>query len=292
MMHRLMNGLDMARASWRVLMLDKELLVFPLISGIACLLVMASFALPMWQSGMLEQISAQAQSDPEAAEGVFSDPLLWVVMFAYYFVTYYVIVFFNTALISCAMIRFRGENPTLGDGFRAAMERVPQIAGWALLAATVGVVLKMIESRSRSGGGRLAAGFFGLAWSAATFFVVPVIVREKVGPFAALKRSVGVLKKTWGEALILNFGLEMITGFAVLLSLLVPVGLGIMSQNESAFYLGLGVGLLLAILVVLVSQALKAIIIGALYEFAEDRVVAPGFEQEALASAFTHRSSY
>jgi hypothetical protein len=286
-----MNGLDMARASWRVLMLDKELLVFPLLSGIACVLVMAGFAYPMWASGMLEQLANESQANSEAAESVFSDPALWVVTFAYYFATYYVIVFFNTALISCAMVRFQGGDPTLGDGFRAAMERVPQITGWALVASTVGMLLKGLESRSR-GGGRMAAGFLGLAWSAATFFVVPIIVREKVGPFEALKRSIGILKKTWGEALIVNFGLDLITGIALVAVFMLPMGLGVLSQDDATFYVGMGVALLLAVIVVLISQALKAITIGALYEFAEDRVVAPGFEQEALSTAFSPRQSY
>jgi len=245
----------------------------------------------MWQTGLFDELAEQSQANSDAAKSMFSDPLMWVVTFAYYFATYYVIVFFNTALISCAMIRFHGGNPTLADGFREAMERVPQITGWALVAATAGMLLRGLESRSR-GGGRMAAGFLGLAWSAATFFVVPIIVREKVGPFEALRRSVGVLKKTWGEALIVNFGLELITGLALVLAFLVPMGLGIMSQNDTLFFICLGVALLLAIVVVLVSQALKAITIGALYEFAEHRVVAPGFEQEALASAFTPRRRF
>jgi hypothetical protein len=33
--------------SWEVLKQDKELLIFPLISGICCALVIASFAIPM-----------------------------------------------------------------------------------------------------------------------------------------------------------------------------------------------------------------------------------------------------
>ncbi len=288
MIDRMMNGMDMARSSWRVLMLDKELLVFPLISGVACLMVMAGFAYPIWSSGMFEQVAAQSQNDPEAVKGLMSDPLLWVVTFAYYYVTYYVIIFFNTALISCAMIRFRGENPTLGDGFRAAMERVPQIAGWALVAATVGVLLKILESRSR-GGGRVATGILGMAWSAITYFVVPVIVREKTGPIKALNRSIAVLKKTWGEALITNFGLELVTGLVLLVVCGVPIGLGIASQGTAGLLVGLAVALPLGVIVVLASQAMKGIIIAALYEFAVDRVVPEGFEQEALSMAFSPR---
>ena len=50
MFERVANGWELAKASWGVLKLDKELLLFPLMSGIAWLIVLASFALPLWNS--------------------------------------------------------------------------------------------------------------------------------------------------------------------------------------------------------------------------------------------------
>jgi len=126
----------LARQSWRVLMLDKELLVFPLVSGIACLLVLATFVGGAFATGI-----AQRETAPN--EGA-----AWALAFAYYFANYFVIVFFNAALVACAMIRFEGGNPAVGDGLRAASARLPQILAWALLAATVGIVLRMIQERA------------------------------------------------------------------------------------------------------------------------------------------------
>src|SRR5690606_33503734 len=105
-------------------------------------------------------------------------------LFAYYFVNYFVIIFFNSALISCAIIRFKGGNPTLSDGFSAASSRLPQIAGWAAVAATVGVVLRIIESRSEKVG-EIVAGLLGMALSAVTSFVAPLIVVVRTGPVSA-----------------------------------------------------------------------------------------------------------
>jgi TatD family hydrolase len=59
---------------------------------------------------------------------------------------------------------------------------------WALLAATVGIILKMIEGRS-SIIGKLVAGLIGLAWTLASFLVVPILAFEELGPFEALSRS-------------------------------------------------------------------------------------------------------
>ena len=143
MFERLERGWDMAIESCHVLRKDKELMLFPILSGLSSLLVLASFAWPLWASGCAQRVSEQ----PEA----WREPVAWVILFAYYFVNYFVIVFFNSALVACALIRLRGGDPTVADGFRAAFSRVPQIAAWALVSATVGLVLKAAESRSKRG---------------------------------------------------------------------------------------------------------------------------------------------
>ena len=45
------NSLTLFKASWNVLQKDKELLVFPLLSSVSMVLVVASFALPVWLTG-------------------------------------------------------------------------------------------------------------------------------------------------------------------------------------------------------------------------------------------------
>ena len=77
MFDRMARGWELAKGSWTVLKLDKELLVFPLISGIACLLVLASFALPLWNTGYLETVLEEQAAD---------DPVGWVILFAFYVV--------------------------------------------------------------------------------------------------------------------------------------------------------------------------------------------------------------
>jgi hypothetical protein len=48
---KIANGQEQARASGRVLRLNKELLVCPFLSGISCLLALGSFGLPLFLSG-------------------------------------------------------------------------------------------------------------------------------------------------------------------------------------------------------------------------------------------------
>jgi len=195
MFQRLSTGWHLARQSFHVLRLDKELLLFPLLSGISCMLVLASFAVPLWYTDGLELLNE---------DSVTENPVAIAVLFAFYTVNYFVIVFFNSALVACAMIRFKGGDPTVSDGLRAASRRLPQIAGWALVSATVGLILRLIESRSEKIG-RIVAGVLGMAWTITTYFVVPVLVVEKAGPVEACKRSVSLMKRTWGESLSASF---------------------------------------------------------------------------------------
>ncbi len=275
----LSNGWELAKESYRVLMLDKELLVFPLLSGIACLLVLGSFGLPLVSSGYIQTLMED--------ETAYENPLVYIIVFAFYFVNYFVITFFNAALVACAIIRFNGGDPTLKDGFRASMSRLPQIFGWALVSATVGLILKLIESRSEKAG-RFVADLLGMAWSAASYFVIPVLVVEEVSPLTALKRSFAILRETWGEALVANFGIGLIIGLAGLLAV-VPAGLGIASGSVAMMAVGIGVAALWLILLALVSTALKAIVIGALYQYAASDSPPEQFDPGLLRSAFVSR---
>ena len=139
-MGKFSNTFSLMRASWEVLKKDKEILIFPLISGICCLLVVASFAIPLYASGNWRPPGDEATANQQVA--------YYAVLFLFYFCNYFVIVFFNSAIIACAVIRMGGGNPTVGDGFRAAFSRVGLIAGWALVCATVGLILRIIEDRS------------------------------------------------------------------------------------------------------------------------------------------------
>lgn len=287
MFDRMATGWQLAKQSWRVLMLDKELLVFPLLSGIACLLVMASFAVPMWTTGFIDQVMAERAAEQG---GQVNQIIGVVVLFAYYFVNYFVVVFFNSALIACAIIRFKGGNPNLRDGFSAATSLLPQIAGWALVAATVGVILRVIESRSEKVG-QIVAGLLGMGWSLVTFFVVPVIVVERVGPINAAKRSLNILTKTWGESLTANFGISFLVFGATLLGI-IPIILGVVALGMQLMALGfaaIGIGIGILLVVSLISSALHTIVLGALYLYAAERKVPEQFDEGTFRLAFAHK---
>ncbi len=264
-MGRIGTGWQLTKTSLHVLSKDKELLLFPLLSGLAILGILAVFI-----GGMFVTVGFGA---------AFGGDLTWlfaVLMVVYYVVAFFIAFFFNAAVIGAATIRLNGGNPTLGDGLRIARENVGRIFLWALFAATVAMILRAIQERLGFIG-KIIIGLVGIAWSLATYFVVPVLVYEKLGPWAAVKRSAHLFKTTWGETLVGGFSMGAIFVLLGLAGLLAPI-LG--------FLVGGGVGLLVGIVVLvvywvtlgLVASAASSILIAALYRYATTGKVAEDFQ--------------
>ena len=276
MFERIGNGLKLSKQSFDVLMLNKKLLMFPLFSAIACLLVSASFMVPVATTDVF------LSSTNESGLSMIG----YAMLFAFYVATYSVIIFFNTAIVECAIMHFRGQKPTVSDGFRGAMSRLPQILKWALLAATVGLILRSLEERMGFLG-RIVIGFIGLAWSAATFFVVPVLVMERLGPIDATKRSIDIVKKTWAESFSANMGIGLIAMFFYVISMGVT-GFGVLSlaSGSSVGWFFVSTGVVSFILVALAASATQAIVTSALYMYAGQGVVPDQFQQETFDRVF------
>lgn len=282
---------ELTKQSGRVLLSDKQLLILPILSSIACILVLATFAVPMI---LMVDWSAITNSSGTEEFVARMGPLQYVLLFLFYFANFFVITFFNTALVGCAIRKFKGESASLGDGLRLAASRLPQIAAWALVAATIGIILKAIEERAGFIG-KIVLNLIGMAWAIATFFVVPVLVVEKVGPFTAIKRSVEILKKTWGEALIANLGLGAVFGILTILGILILGGGGVaLAIAMSSFWPAAICGALLIVFLVgvaLVSETLKGIILAATYQYAATGSVPSGFDQDLLSQAFKQKKA-
>lgn len=269
------------KASAAVLRSDKSLLIFPLLSGLCTLLVAASFLIPV---ALL--VTGGGHVDAGADRGMSAGS--YALMFGFYLVQYFVIIFFQTALTGVALMHLRGEPTSVSAGFALARARLPQILGYALIAATVGVVLRMVQERLGLIG-RLVLGFIGLAWTVATFLVVPVLASKDVGPVEAVKESVELLKRSWGENLIGNGGLGVVFGLLMFGAVLVGallIGGAVATQSVLAIVLAAVVVVLGFILLALVQSSLQGIYSAALYRYAEAGEASVGFDQGLLEQAF------
>jgi hypothetical protein len=203
-------------------------------------------------------------------------------------VQYFVIIFFQTALTGVALMHLRGEPTSVAAGFALARSRLPHIFGYALIAATVGLLLRMVQERLGLIG-RLVVGFLGLAWTVATFLVVPILASEDVGPVDAVQRSVALLKRSWGENLIGNGGIGVVFGLLMVLAVLlsaVLIGGAVAMQSVVAIVVAAVVVVLGFVLLGLVQSSLQGIYAAALYRYAEAGEASVGFDQALLQQAF------
>ena len=268
---------SMMSACWQVLKQDKGLLLFPFISGVCCLALLASFAVTLYTTGHWQP--------PGAKTGTNQQAVYYGIFFLFYVCNYFVIVFFNSAIVACATIRMSGGAPTVADGFRAAASRLPVIAGWAVVSATVGLILRIIEDRSEKVG-RIVAGLLGAAWTVVSFLVVPILVVENKNPVAALKDSTALLKKTWGEQLVGNFSFGLLF-FLLSIPAFALVILGVLSGSVAAAAVCIAIAVVYLIVLALIQSALQSIFQAALYLYARDGQVPEGFHAELLRGAMS-----
>jgi hypothetical protein len=280
MFRRLSNSWQLVKASWAVLRADKELVVFPIVSGIASIIVIITFAVPMFLAGLFEAMFA-GQSGAASIVG-------YVLVFLFYLAQYFVILFANTALVGAAMIRLDGGDPTVGDGFRIAWQHVGSVFGYAIISATVGLILRWLSERGALG--RIASSLVGMAWGLATFLVIPVLVVENVGPVEGVKRSGRMLKDTWGEQIAGNFSIGLIFFLLIMLTIVAGafVTFGLFSLIDSlALVVASAIFFVLVVVVlILLNSTLGGIYSAAVYRFAAGKETDAFFNEDLVKSAF------
>jgi len=282
-MGRFGRSWELIKLCWGVLQQDKELIVFPIVSGIAVVIVTLSFIVPGIFTGYWDSFSGDNGNIPAS---------MWALIVLFYLVEYLVIIFFNAALVSAAMVRLKGGDPSLGDGLRGAWSHIGAILGWAAISATVGLVLQALRERGGIAG-VIAAGLGGMAWNIITFLVIPVLVVEGVSPIQGIKRSASLLKKTWGEQIIGNAGIGLIFGLIGVAIAVVGITLGVLVIGAGVTWAGVAiivVAVLAVVIVAMLSATLRGIYSAALYQYAVGGDTGV-FSQDVLAGAFRPKST-
>jgi uncharacterized membrane protein YeaQ/YmgE (transglycosylase-associated protein family) len=247
---KMSRGWQISMSSLKVLRANKQLLVFPILSGLTLLVIAASFF-----AGIFFNADRLGPSFLEEGRGT-----MYLFMLAGYIVGYFVIVFFNMALIHCTKLYFEGEEATVSRGLQFSMSRIGTILQWALFAGTIGTLLKIAQD-NLGWIGKIIIGLIGFAWSIATFFVVPILAYEQSSPQQALKRSGAMMKERWGDRIGASFSFG-------LLQLLIFAAFGIVGVTVSAFInetLGIVIFAMCIPIIFVVSSALHTIFISAVY---------------------------
>lgn len=203
------------------------------------------------------------------------------------------------ALVVCQMIsvlaaavvtyvvadRLEGGSATWRDGVAATVKRAPALIGWALLTATVGLVLRVVQERLGFIG-RIVFGVIGIVWSVATAFAVPVIVLEDAGPIRSVRRSASLIRQRWGEQL---------TGDTAIGVALLVCAIPLFIAAAFGFAAGPAVGIVLEVAVFALllagQQALGGIFQVALYRYAVSGNAPGPYTDDDVMRAYRPRRS-
>lgn len=277
------NSWSLIKSSAKVLEADRELIVFPILSGIAVLLLMAVFFVPMLLVGYFGRVANQGLQVVD-----------YLILFLFYLIQYLMIFFCNTALVGAAMIRIRGGDPTVRDGLKIAADRFSSIFFYALIASTVGMLLSLIKERGNTIS-KVMVSLVGFVWNVATFLVVPILAVEDVGPIEAIKRSVGYLKKTWGEQLVGSFSIGLVFNLLIFILILGAGGVIFMLISAGAQAWAIVSTVVVALIFILgislVNATLTGIYTAAVYQFASTGDAGSYFETDAVQNAFQPAAS-
>ena len=266
--NRISNTFKMMKSCLDVLKKDRELILFPVFAAIS----VAVFVLIMSMGGYLDNL------DPE--QGGSPVPLVILLFVANFF-----IVFFNSALVSAALERLRGGDPNVTSGLSHAIKHIHHIFFWSIIVTIVAILIAIIrgDRRENSIFRQIFASLIQAGWAMMTFFVVPIIVSENIGPINAIKRSTGLFKQTWGDQVVANFGFGIFQLFGVLLGVVVGWFFGLFSPIFGAI-----LGGAIAVMSVAIIYTLEGIYKAALYEFALGEKPLE-FQQEDLRTAYQRK---
>jgi hypothetical protein len=278
---RFSRGWALAKQSWAVLKADRSLAIFPVLATVSGCIAMAIFLLP----GTLIAVAQDREwiALPFLVGGAYAATFM--------------AIYFSVALTGCAVRSLDGADTTVSEGIRIANSRLGPIAVWALIQTTVGFILSLIRGATRETRnpivailGLILSALLDIAWAVMTFFVVPVLALEGLGPIKAIKRSAQIVKERWGEGLAGTFSIQAIAFLFALPGIALIVLGGFMIGSDSVAG-GIALGVIGAIFVVipsLIGATLQTIFRVALYRFATTGQVS-GFDQAALEHAFEPR---
>lgn len=266
------NGWQLTKTSLRIINENKSLLLFPVLSTVSLVAILVTFF-----GGTFffvgDSIEAWIQE-----ESIFTNVLGYVLIFAYYLINYTIVVFFNAALIHCAIKILNEEETSLSDGLNYATSKIGRIFTWAIISATVGMLLQMLESRGKLG--EFVASFIGMAWAITTFFVVPIIIYEEKGVFESIKSSTNIVKEKWGESLSANVSMGVFSFIGIMIAGIISFGL-----YQIIGLWAVPIGISMVVVVNTVMSAARTIFVAAVYNKVDGKPTSY-FDEKILDAAF------
>jgi len=254
---------------------NKDLLIFPIVSVIACLLFLAlTVGAGVIELPLIEHVT-QTQKY-----------ILIATLLLIYLLLSYIIIFFNACLLACATLRLQGQQASKWDGVKLAAQHKGQIFNWSLISTTVGYIIHSLENSH--GFIREIIGYIlGFTWAIGSYFVIPVLIFENIGPFQALKRSYQIFGRGWRKMVSVN-----LFSFLLMAAILGLWGLALYSapQLPASMIENSVIALILIFIgLLIINNAFNQIIRGALYISIIQNQTPVGYDEHLLKQSFQKR---
>jgi hypothetical protein len=279
-MGRWSDSVKITKTVLRLIREDRALLLLPLLSGVLLIAAAAVVFIPLVTAFLVNPSGMIAFVHTSGGAA-----LLVVVFLLLYFTLVFLSVFFLAALVGAATLKLSGKNATVRDGLQIAWAKKGRLLVWALISASVGLLIQLVASRFKGIVGLLIRFGAGVTWAVATYFVIPVLLYEDNTAWRSLVRSAKLFAGTFGRWFFSNLLLSLIVVGVFLLGL-IPFVAGILSLSTSV---PLGVGLILLAVVIWIfaavfSAAVAGVTRAVLYRYATTGQIDPGMAPATLPS--------
>src|SRR5579859_2957268 len=281
---------QLIRQCWDLLRQNTEWMKIPLFSSVGVLIVTIIFGILAIPIYAMTSGNNQNSSSVQTVAGA-------ILLFLFYFVTYGIVIYSETALVSVVLMKLRGQqNPKAADGYAVANKHMGAILGFAALSATVGVIARAITESGRNSKNfvililaSLLASVLQGAWTLMTMMVTPVIATENLGTIPAISRSWALFKQTWGEQVMGRLGLGFL-GCLLTLGAMVPglliLGLGFAISSPVTSIVGFGVLVIGIAVVSLLTNAAISVFKAVLYHYATEGNTGGLLDEAQVKAAF------
>ena len=284
----------LTKSAWHALRLDKELFALPILGFALSVAVLVPAGIVAFINPGNTLYVSNITND--AAEGNIA-PAGYAAILAVGLILASISAFISGAVVYGALERFKGNDPTIKTSLTAAWKRIGSLIAFTAFSSTIGFILSEIANRIPFLGGKIVIWLADAAWRIASFFAIPVIVTSEhpVNPLDATKKSVGIIKKVWGESLIVSATVGIITIISFLgyfgIVAIAFSAFGLMALPGIAF-VALGILALIGLLVLaLLFGMLEAFVKAAIYFYAVTGESPAHFNQQLLRQAFTTKKA-
>jgi len=288
------NSWDATNTSFRVIREDESLLLFPVMSSLAFIGILILFSF----------FSYEALMNKIVISGTSTAVVIILIWIPAYFLFWLVGTYFSASLMGAAMLKLNGKQATVSDGIKLANSKITKILLWAIVAATVGIIIRLITYILSDKIGGFLGSFIGdvvgisleTVWAISSYFIIPVILFEDMSIWDSLDRSESLFMENFGTTFISNLIMAAIGAIGVISSLLIGIyGFYLLYFKHLAIYgiLLMGIGMILGSIVLIIVTTADTVLVAALYRYATTQKMMEGLVPPQLINdPMIHKGPY